>query len=445
MASIMERREFIKISGTGLLGAAALSVTGCKDPSRETAESIESLGNVVRNYPEAGLLGFGAMRWPMIKSDDGTAAIDQEKVNEMVDLALSHGVNYFDTAPVYLQGKSEAATGTALHRHPRESYMVATKLSNFGAPWTFQRGVDMYHQSFRNLQTDYIDFYLLHSLGGGESFRNRFLENGLIDFLVAEREAGHIKNLGFSFHGSKEGFDEMMELHSVYHWDFVQIQMNYSDWYSTDGEASEYMYTRLDEMGIPVVIMEPLLGGRLANIPEPLENMLKSREPSKSAASWAFRFCGSHPRVFCVLSGMTYKEHLEDNLRTFCNFKPLAVEEYSMLESVAAGLRDYHLIDCTDCKYCMPCPYGIDIPGIFGFYNKRITQGTYVASSAQKDYDRMRRRYLSDYDKAVDTVRQADHCCRCFQCLSKCPQKIQIPDELRRIDSYIEDLKQGKI
>ncbi|MCQ2176850.1 MAG: aldo/keto reductase [Bacteroidales bacterium] len=441
----MERRDFLKISGTGLLGAAAMSVAGCSNNSGQAGQAVESLGKVVRNYPQAGLLGFGAMRWPMIKDADGTDIIDQEKVNEMVDLALEHGVNYFDTAPVYLQGKSEAATGTALHRHPRDSYMVATKLSNFSGPWTFQAGVDMYRRSFENLQTDYIDFYLLHSLSGRESFRKRFLDNGLIDFLLAERQAGRIRHLGFSFHGSREGFDEMMEMHAQYHWDFVQIQMNYSDWYSTDGEESEYMYTRLDELEIPVVIMEPLLGGRLANIPAPLEDMLKAVEPEASAASWAFRFCGSHPRIFCVLSGMTYKEHLEDNLRTFCNFTPLEESDYTLLQTVAAGLGDYHLIDCTDCKYCMPCPYGIDIPGLFQFFNRHITQGTYVASSAQKDYDRMRRKYLTDYDKTVQTVRQADHCCRCFQCLSKCPQKIQIPDELRRIDTYVEDLKQGKI
>ena len=441
----MKRREFIKISGTGLMGAAALSVTGCGNEAETSVQSIESLGNVVRNYPEAGLLGFGAMRWPMTKGADGSDIIDQEKVNEMVDLALEHGVTYFDTAPVYLQGKSETATGIALHRHPRESYTIATKLSNFRGPWTYKDGVDMYRKSLANLQTEYIDFYLLHSLDGGKSFKARFLDNGLMEFIQGERKAGRIRHLGFSFHGSREGFDEMLALHSEYHWDFVQIQMNYSDWYSTDGEESEYMYTRLDEMEIPVVIMEPLLGGRLANIPAPLENMLKAEEPSQSAASWAFRFCGSHPRIYTVLSGMTYKEHLEDNLRTFCNFKPLSESDYALLKTIADGLGDYHLVDCTDCKYCMPCPYGINIPGIFQFYNRHITEGTYVASSAQKDFERVRRKYLTDYNKTIEAVRQADHCCRCYQCLSKCPQKINIPTELSRIDSYIEDLKQGKI
>lgn len=439
----MERREFIKISGTAAIGAAAIGMTSCSP--HESQDRTESLGEMAHNYPEVGLLGFGAMRWPMTKDAEGRNVIDQPKVNEMVDLAIEHGVNYFDSAPVYLQGKSEAATGEALSRHPRDKYFIATKLSNYGAPWAFERGVEMYHKSLENFRTDHIDYYLLHSLSGYDSLKKRFLDNGLLDFLVSEREAGRIRHLGFSFHGPKEGFSDLLSLHGQYHWDFVQIQMNYSDWNSTDGEPSEFMYNELDKLEIPVVIMEPLLGGRLASIPAPLSDMLKAREPENSNASWAFRFCGSFPRIYTVLSGMTYKEHLEDNLKTFCNFRPLGEEDFELLKEVAGGLRDYHLVDCTDCQYCMPCPYGIDIPGIFKFYNKHITDGTYVASKGQEKYAAIRRRYLTDYNKSMESVRQADHCIACGQCIEKCPQFIKIPDELQRIDSYIEDIKQGKI
>ena len=439
----MERREFLKISGVMAVGAAAASLTGCAGKV-VGAHPVSALGKVASHQDGIGLLGYGCMRWPMIKDSEGRDIVDQKKVDEMVELALEHGVNYFDSAPVYLQGQSEAATGLALSRYPRESYLVATKLSNF-ADDSYEAGVAMYRSSLENFRTDHIDYYLLHSLSGYDVFKKRFEDNGLIDFLLKEREAGNIRHLGFSFHGPRSGFDEMLALHEKYHWDFVQIQMNYSDWYNEDGEPSAYMYHRLDRMEIPVVIMEPLLGGRLANIPAPLLEMLKMREPQKSAASWAFRFCGSFPRVMTVLSGMTYKEHLEDNLRTFCDFTPLEGIQLDLLDNIAKGLRDYHLVECTGCQYCMPCPYGLDIPAIFKFYNSHITDGTYVVSSGQKKYEQLRRRYLTDYDKSVESARQADHCIGCGACLKKCPQHIKIPNELRRINSYIEDVKQGNI
>ena len=185
----------MKISG---LAAASVGLAGCAPRTRTVAETRQSLGpeHMARNYPGIGLLGFGAMRWPM---KDGE--IDQEAVNGMVDYALAHGVNYFDTAPVYLRGKSERATAIALLRHPRESYLIATKCSNFRGPYTFEQGRDLYLKSFENFETDHIDYYLLHSLSGYEAFKTRFLDTGLMDFFLKERESGRIRQLGFSFHG----------------------------------------------------------------------------------------------------------------------------------------------------------------------------------------------------------------------------------------------------
>ena len=430
----------MKISG---LAAASAGLAGCAPRTREAALVKQELGpeHMAQNYPGIGLLGFGAMRWPM---KDGE--IDQEAVNEMVDYALAHGVNYFDSAPVYLRGKSERATAIALLRHPRESYIIATKCSNMRGEKSFEAGKAMYLRSLEYYETDHIDYYLLHSISGYKAFKERYLDNGLLDYFLRERELGHIRYLGFSFHGPRTGFDELIALHDKYHWDFVQIQMNYNDWHHAQGEVNaDYMYEKLVELDIPVVIMEPLLGGRLATVPAALADMLKAAEPTRSIASWAFRFVGSFPKVLTVLSGMTCMEHLRDNLETYLDFEPLKEDDFQLLETVAAKMNEYPLVYCTDCKYCMPCPYGINIPGVFQFYNRNVREGTYVVSAEQKDYAKARKKYLLEYDKAVPTLRQADHCIGCGQCLEACPQGIQIHSELRRIDLYIEALKQGKL
>ena len=443
----MDRRDFIKKAG---LGTAALSLAACAPKTgssllNDTETKSGNSGEMAQNYPGVGLLGYGCMRWTMKPGPDGKQVIDQEDVNRLVDYALEHGVTYFDSAPVYLQGQSEEAAGIALSRHPRDSYQIATKCSNMGrGPQSMESGKKMYRQSLEYYHTDHLDYYLLHGLGDGQAFKERFEDNGLIDYLLEEREKGHIRHLGFSFHGSKEGFDQLIALHDKYHWDFVQIQMNYVDWKNASGRncPAEYLYNELDKREIPVVIMEPLLGGRLANMPAALSDELKAIEPEKSLASWAFRFCGSYPRILTVLSGMTYMEHLQDNLDTYLDFKPLTDAEKELVQSVGKRFNDYPLVNCTSCQYCMPCPYGINIPGIFKFYNDNVNSGTYVSSKEQKDYARARRKYLLAYNKAIPTVRQADHCINCNECVQRCPQHIRIPQQLQMIDSYLEKLKQ---
>ena len=451
MSKDISRREFVKTAGVGAAALAAAAACGrgtVGSTSASAAGSDEGPEEMpLRTNPKDGdkvsLLGYGCMRWPMIKDENGKDIIDQAKVDEMVDYALAHGVNYFDSSPVYLMGQSEEATGKSLSRHPRESYFVATKLSNFGDP-SREEAMRMYKASFEHFRTDYIDYYLLHSISGAEAFQKRYVDNGMMDFLLKEREAGRIRNLGFSFHGPKEGFDSLMVEHEKYHFDFVQIQMNYVDWNHSGGRDTDasYLYDELVKRNLPVVIMEPLLGGQLANVPRKTADMLKEREPAKSVASWAFRFCGTHPGVFTVLSGMTYLDHLKDNLQTYLHFKPLSEEELALLESVAGMIRDYPLVPCTACQYCMPCPYGIDIPGIFRHYNSCVNDGLIAESAAQKDFKKLKRKYLTSYDKAFESVRQADHCITCGECVSNCPQHIRIPQQLHRIDSYIENLKQ---
>ena len=446
----MKRRDFIKIGG-----AAALTAMFIPGDARSESGMTDGEQMLIRENPLSGdrvsAIGFGCMRWPMIKDSRGKDIIDQEAVNEMVDYAIAHGINYFDTSPAYLQGQSEKAAGIALSRYPRDKYYIATKLSNFNDA-SPEASIQMYKDSFKQLNTDYFDYYLLHAIGRGgkDAFEERYVKNGLVPFLLEEKKAGRIRNLGFSFHGAKHEFDYFMELHDSGEmvWDFVQIEMNYVDWKHADGVRNvnaDYLYEELDKRGLPIVIMEPLLGGRLARVPESISRHMKEREPDRSVASWAFRFCATYPRVLCVLSGMTNMDPLRENVETFGHFKPLTEEELAFLEQMATQMMDYPLVNCTDCKYCMPCPWGIDIPGTFQHYNRAITDGTYAQSKEQKDYAKLKKAYLVSYDRAVATVRQADHCIACGECLSHCPQSIPIPSQLRRIANYIENLKQDKL
>ena len=432
------------------MAVSGLSIfAGCKGGRTSgSSQSSGEAGNGEMTYrtnsvngDKVSILGYGCMRWPMIKDSEGKDIIDQETTNRLVDYAMEHGVNYYDSSPVYLQGQSEKATGIALSRYPRESYYVATKLSNF-SNWTRENSITMYRKSLENFQTDYIDYYLLHSISNADVFKQRYVDNGMMDFLMEERKAGHIRNLGFSFHGSKEGFDELLAYHDKYHWDFVQIQLNYLDWKHA---GAEYLQQELDKRGIQSVIMEPLLGGRLSKVPEHIADRLKERNPSGSVASWAFRFAGTHPGVLCVLSGMTYMEHLQDNLKTYSPLVPLTEDEITFLEETADLMKKYPTVPCNDCKYCMPCPYGIDIPAILLHYNKCVNAGEIAKSIEDENYKKARRAYLVSYDRAVPELRQADRCIGCNQCVSHCPQRINIPREIHRISRYIEDLRKDTL
>ena len=472
----MERREFIKILGTGA-ATAALAGCGLKDPSqssqgKEASDANHPSGGAMtyRDNPTSGdhvsLLGYGMMRLPdkpQKTTSGGTPApeeIDQAEVNRLVKYALDHGVNYFDTSPAYCRGESERSTGEALvaSGYPRDKYYIATKLSNFSPEqWSFKEGVKMFENSLQYLQTDYLDYLLLHGvgMGGMEALNSRYIENGLLDYLLQKREEGVIRNLGFSYHGDVEVFDYLLENQDKYKWDFVQIQMNYVDWHLADETNSrntdaEYLYGELDKRGIPVVIMEPLLGGRLVKMPNHIVATLKQKRPDDSVASWAFRYSGSKPRVLTVLSGMTYMEHLQDNVRTFSPLDPLTEEEQTWLETEVANLYvSYPTIPCNNCNYCMPCPYGLDIPAILLHYNKCVNEGNVVeiddeeevTDDGLKKYRKARRAFLIGYDRSVPRLRQASHCIGCGRCVEHCPQRINIPRELQRIDNFVEELK----
>ena len=459
----ISRRSFLKLFGAGAAATTA-ALTGCQEKKTQQAvgdytRQVEpptgqmTYRQTLTTKDKVSLLGYGMMRLPnhVVSEADGKEEIDQEQVNKLVDYAIEHGVNYFDTSPVYCQGHSEESTGIALSRHKRSEYLVATKLSNFNPQfWSKEASIKMYHDSMRMLQVDYIDYYLLHSVGGGgmENFSHRYLDNGILDYLLEERKAGRIRNLGFSYHGDIAVFDYLLSQNDRYQWDFVQIELNYLDWdfaneINDRNTDASYLYAELQKRGIPAVIMEPLLGGRLANLPQFLVNELKSKDPQKSVASWAFRYAGTPEGVLTVLSGMTYMEHLKDNLLTYCPLKPVTPEEENFLYDIAYHIVNVKLIPCNDCKYCMPCPYGVDIPSLFVHYNKVKSHDRLPEDAQSSEYARLRREFLVGQDRSVPRLRQAAHCIGCGQCKPHCPQNIDIPEELRKIDEFVENLRRN--
>ena len=394
---------------------------------------------------DVSLLGFGMMRLPTVDGHHANsfgggskAAIDRDEVYAQIDYAIEHGVNYFDTSPAYCRGESEGITGDALARHPRERYKIATKLSNFSpSQYPIEKCKEMFERSLKLLKTDAIDYYLLHAIGMGgfETFKKRHVDNGAIDYCLRERDAGRIRNLGFSFHGDKRAWEWLMDRHDRYHWDFVQVQLNYVDWkhaFETNerNQDAEYLYEECAKRDIPVVVMEPLLGGRLARFNYSLVEKLVPLDPEASLAKWALRFAGHFPKVLTVLSGMTYREHLEENCAIYSPFKPLTEKELAVLEEAARAFISNSSIACNTCNYCMPCPYGVDIPGIFSRYN---------AAMAKKEPDE--RAFVREYEEAIPYLRRANHCIGCGVCVSHCPQSVDIPKEMRRIDELVESLK----
>ena len=400
---------------------------------------------------KVSLLGYGAMRLPTVDGGHANAwvkqgysqsGIDQDEMNAQVKYMLEHGVNYFDTSPAYCRGESETRLGAALKASgaAREDYVIATKLSNFAPQqYPLEECKKMFESSLRFLQTDYIDNYLLHSIGSGgfETFSKRYLENGAIDWCAELRAQRRIRNLGFSYHGDPKAFEWCLDHHDTYKWDFCQIQMNYIDWkhakeVNPSNLGAEYLYKTLTEKGIPVVIMEPLLGGRLARYNFALAHELIPLDPEATLAKWAFRFCGTYPNVMTVLSGMTKRSDVEENCATFSPLTPCNETELAAFERAAQAFLKLDTIPCTSCSYCMPCPYGLDIPQLFAFKNAVLTAREPMPT----------KQILKLYRTMVpEELRRADHCTGCGRCQSHCPQSIDIPKEIAAIDAWVDSLK----
>lgn len=364
---------------------------------------------------EISRLGLGNMRLPCktpIKRE-ANPLIDYNKAQELVDMAYENGVNYFDTAYMYHAGKSEKFIGQALKKYPRESYYLADKLPI----WMCKKPADMQKIFDKQLQRtgiDCFDFYLLHSLDKGNF--EKCEKYGAYDFLLEKQKQGLIKNIGFSFHGT---IDDLKAIVAAHHWDFAQIQMNYLDWKNQDAKTQ---YEILTEAGIPVIVMEPVRGGKLADVPKRVEELFVNNAPDKSIASWAIRFCATHDNVLTILSGMNAKEQMLDNLQSLTDFVPMTDVELKICQNAASIINESEIIPCTGCDYCADCPKSVKISTIFDVYNKLKTE-EYTAEQAKEKYAQ------------IDV--NHTQCVACGKCKEHCPQSIDIPKMLSETISSV--------
>ena len=364
---------------------------------------------------EISRLGLGNMRLPCktpIKRE-ANPLIDYNKAQELVDMAYENGVNYFDTAYMYHAGKSEKFIGQALKKYPRESYYLADKLPI----WMCKKPADMQKIFDKQLQRtgiDCFDFYLLHSLDKGNF--EKCEKYGAYDFLIEKQKQGLIKNIGFSFHGT---IDDLKAIVAAHHWDFAQIQMNYLDWKNQDAKTQ---YDILTQAGIPVIVMEPVRGGKLADVPKRVEELFKNNAPDKSIASWAIRFCATHDNVLTILSGMNAKEQMLDNLQSLTDFVPMTDVELKICQNAASIINESEIIPCTGCDYCADCPKSVKISTIFDVYNKLKT-GEYTAEQTKEKYAQ------------IDV--NHTQCVACGKCKEHCPQSIDIPKMLSETISSV--------
>lgn len=363
---------------------------------------------------EISRLGYGGMRFP--KNGD---EVDVEEAVKLLRKAYDMGVNYFDTAVVYHKGESEKIFGKAFEIYDRSSYYLADKMSIWVCK-DEQEMKDLFERQLKTLKTDYIDFYLVHSLN--RNHYQKVKEFHCVEFLQEMKRQGKIKHLGFSFHDTYPVFTQIL---NDYDWDFVQIQLNYLDW---QNQGAEQLYRELEKRNLPCMVMEPVRGGYLATLDEQRAKPFLEMEPNRSIASWAIRWVESLPQVTVVLSGMSDIAQLEDNVAMMTNFEPMNEKELEAVAKVVEEIRKVNDIPCTGCRYCMDCPMGVDIPEIFAIYSRLKIFG--------KD-----KSFVEDYKEVMENGNGAEHCVGCQQCMNHCPQSIEIPDKLAMIHRLYLDKK----
>lgn len=366
---------------------------------------------------ETSLLGFGCMRFPI--TADGK--IDEPLAEKMMDRAIAAGVNYIDTAYPYHDGASETFVGKVLKKYDRSNFYLATKLPC----WKVNKLEDVepiFREQLAKLQTDYIDFYLLHALDK-ERF-HKMVELGCVEKLEELKAQGKIKYLGFSFHDSYDVFEEIVNYRD---WDFCQIQLNYMD----ANEKEEFQqagmkgYRLTEEKGIPLVIMEPVKGGSLAAFPEDITAKYRALDPDASVASFALRWVGSLSNVKVILSGMSTMEQVEDNIKTFTDFKPLSRKESETIDEIVELINSRIQNGCTGCRYCMPCPAGVDIPRNFRIWN---------VYHMYRNYNMVKDRW----ENGLAEENKAKNCIKCGKCEKACPQKLSIREDLARVQDDLD-------
>ena len=367
---------------------------------------------IYRNFQDLKLsaLGMGAMRLPVIDGDD--ARVDEAKTEEMIDYAMSQGINYYDTAWGYHNGNSELTVGRALQKYPRDSFFLADKFPGYDLS-NMDKVEEIFEEQLKKCQVEYFDFYLFHNVC--EMNIDAYLnpKYGIYDYLIEQKKAGRIRHLGFSAHGSYEVVKRFLDAYGR-DMEFCQLQLNYLDWKFQGGKEKVKL---LKEWNIPVWVMEPLRGGRLAVLAEKDEAALKELRPDEKIPAWAFRFLQSVPSVTMVLSGMSSMEQLQENIRTYSEDKPLNEKEMETLLAIADGMLEKKILPCTSCHYCVShCPQELDIPELLALYNEHcFTEGGFIAPMA-----------LSSYPKE----KLPSACIGCGSCQAVCPQQIDIPEAM---------------
>ena len=356
-------------------------------------------------------LGFGAMRLPVIDGDDGR--IDEAAALRMVDTAMQNGINYYDTAWGYHGENSEIVMGKALSRYPRNSFCVATKFPGYDAA-NWGRVEEIFEQQLRKLNVEYFDFYLFHNVC--EMNIDAYLDDekyGIYSYLMKQKKNGRIRHLGFSCHGSMPVLQRFLDAYGR-DMEFCQLQLNYLDWTFQNGKEKVEL---LDQQNIPVWVMEPLRGGKLAKLLPEYEARLKELRPDEEIPAWAFRFLQSIPSVTMILSGMSNEEQLEKNLITFAEDKKLNEAEMSELLDIAEKMLSVGTVPCTACHYCVShCPQGLNIPDLLALYNEHaFTGGGFIAPMALG---------------ALPEDKRPQACLQCRSCEQVCPQQIKISEVL---------------
>ncbi len=356
---------------------------------------------------DVSLLGFGCMRFPITQNGE----IDEVEAEKMIDKAIATGVNYIDTAYPYHNGASEPFVGRVLKKYPRDSFYLTTKLPM----WSIETKEDVeriFNDQLKRLDVEYVDFYLLHALN--KNTFKKVVDLGVIDICEKYRREGKIKYLGFSFHDEYEVFEEII---SHYDWDFCQIQFNYMD---TLEQAGLKGYNLAKNKNIPLVIMEPIKGGLLAKLPTDIHSILANLNKNASDASYALRYVGSFDNVKVILSGMSTMEQVVDNLNTFNNFVPLSSAEFDAIDKVVKELNSRIKNGCTGCRYCMPCPKGVNIPSNFAMWNE---YGIYDNKES----------FVERCNALTKREVFANSCVECGLCEKACPQNLEIRKDLKKI------------
>lgn len=361
-----------------------------------------------KNLPQdISLLGLGCMRFPTLPDEN----IDEEQSLAIIDYLYKSGVNYFDTAYPYHHGKSEAFVGKALSAYPRDSFYLASKMP----VWELKTEADaprIFEEQLARCKTDYFDFYLCHAL---DAERYELIQRlNLLPFLQKMKKAGKIRHIGFSFHDKPP---VLKEICNGFNWEFAQLQINPLDW---DVYQSQEQYEILVSHNIPCIIMEPVRGGQLTDLGPEANKLLTRQDAQGSIASWSMRFSAGLSNTLTVLSGMGSLAQAEDNIKTFCEARPLSQSEQQALDEAMQLYKESKAIGCTACRYCMPCPQGVDIPGIFKLFNH---------CNIQRMVD-----FKEEY-KSFDESAKAAHCVDCGLCEKVCPQHLSIPQLLKKIDA----------